>query len=267
MCTTYGFIPHVPTFSGGALRSVFWALWCLLCSTWPWQRVPCLKGARRGGEVSQQRKPKQWSSWGKLRGVYPSCLCAKGAGRLEIGNSGVKHLQLFIHDMMLGTQCLSMQLLQCSSSLGFARTGYLRIIHTCTSHILSKTDLNTCNGAITNVETTAVFFKVPEKLPSFLEEVPVPGTNAWKRPGAMLKRQCFWCWGAIFGQPCRWDGIGIKTKTLRNVPKRSSMSQIAGLKIERERARIWCNLAGNKLKLIGWFYSKAGSKDCIHLKL
>ena len=48
--------------SGGASRSVFWALWCLLCSTWPWQRVPCLKGARRGGEVSQPKEPKQWRS-------------------------------------------------------------------------------------------------------------------------------------------------------------------------------------------------------------
>ena len=76
--------------SGGASRSVFWALWCLLCSTWPWQRVPCFKGARRGGEVSQQKEPKQWRSWGKLRGVYPSRPSGKGARRPEIGNSGYR---------------------------------------------------------------------------------------------------------------------------------------------------------------------------------
>ena len=116
-----------------------------------------------GGEVKflNNKKPKQWSSWGKLQGVFPSCLSGKGAGRVEIGNSGVKHLQLFIHDVMLGTQRLSMQLLQCSNSLGFARTGYLRITYLYTTYP-PETDLNTRSRRQT-LKQPPFFFEVPGK--------------------------------------------------------------------------------------------------------
>ncbi len=130
----------------------------------------------------------------------------------------MKHLQL-IHGVMLGTQWVSMQLVQCSSSLGFARTEYLRITYLYIRHILQK-QIQTPVIVQRQTLKQQPFFRSPGETPQFssLEEVPVPGTNAWRRPGAMLKRQCYWCWGAIFGHPCRWDRIGIKTKTLKNVP-------------------------------------------------
>lgn len=60
---------------------------------------------------------------------------------------------------MLGTQCVSKQLLQCSSSLGFARTGYLRITYLYTTYP-PETDLNPCSRRQT-LKQPPFFFEVP----------------------------------------------------------------------------------------------------------